>query len=77
MVRTTEGRRVKSNGFRSIAAVKAVFRKAGHFPGAVTELRFNDDGVSFWTCECGAKLRFRQEGKKFNRLDVWERQIGT
>lgn len=78
MVRTIEGRRLKSNGFRSISAVKAVFRKAGHFPGTVAELQGNTDtGESHWVCECGAKLSFRKEGKKFNRLDVREQPFGT
>jgi hypothetical protein len=76
-MRAFDGRRLKSNGFKSLAAVKAAFRKAGHLPGTAAELSVNWDGVSFWNCECGATLRFRKEGKRFNHLDVWERPLGT
>jgi len=77
MFRTWEGKHIKANGFRSLAAVKAQFRKVGHVPGLVADLQVNDDGVSFWVCECGAELRFRKEGKTFNCLDVFERPLGT
>jgi hypothetical protein len=77
MLRTTEGKRLKANGFRSLAAVKSQFRKAGHVPGLATEIQVNEDGVSFWLCECGAKLRFRKEGKRFNRVEVFERPFGV
>jgi|WetSurMetagenome_2_1015567.scaffolds.fasta_scaffold686018_1 hypothetical protein len=77
MLRSVDGKRLKANGFKSVNSVKAQFRKAGHVPGTVAELKVARDNVSFWLCECGAELRFRKEGKFFNRVEVWERLLGN
>lgn len=70
MLRTWQGKRIKANGFRSIAAVKAQFRKAGCVPGTVADLVTGEDSTFHWDCSCGAKLRFRKDGKTFNGLCI-------
>jgi hypothetical protein len=73
MLRTFEGKYIKGNGFKSIQAVKAQFRRAGHVPGTVADLSkiFNGENILYaWQCSCGATLRFEKVGKRFNRLTV-------
>ena len=70
MLFDTNGRRIKAEGLRSIGAVKAQFRKAGHYPGTVAELEQLDGFVWAWACECGASLRFTWKGRLYGGLYV-------
>lgn len=75
MLATFDGKRIKGNGFKSLAAVKAQFKKAGHEPGRAADLQtWQEDGerglFCQWQCSCGAKLRFIKQGRTFNRLTV-------
>jgi hypothetical protein len=76
MLRTVDGKRLRASNLKSLAKVKAQFERAGHVPGNADSLQVDWDGVSFWTCECGAKLRFVRKGKTFNQLTVWELPFG-
>ena len=76
MLTDWNGKRLRAHGFKSLAAVKAQFRKAGHSPGSVADLKlveFDSDGTVNrwqWECECGDKLRFFRKGNKFWGLCV-------
>jgi hypothetical protein len=70
MLQNWQGKRLRANGFKSLAAVKAQFVKAGCVPGKKDDLEALEDNHFQWLCQCGAKLRFAKEGKTFNRLCI-------
>lgn len=73
MLTTVEGHRLRRHGFSNVQAVKAQFKKAGHFPQPFPMKTETAEGIRYeWSCSCGAKLRAirPKKGKIFRDLRI-------